>query len=89
MNVFAVPSATAGRIERDQREIPVPSAESVRIRIEACGICHSDALTVFNVWPGIAFPRVPGHEIAGRIDALGERVIGWKVGDRVGLGWHG
>ena len=89
MNVFAVPSATAGRIERDQREIPTPSAESVRIRIEACGICHSDALTVYNVWPGISFPRVPGHEIAGRIDALGERVIGWKVGDRVGLGWHG
>ncbi len=89
MNVFAVPSASAGRIERDQREIPAPSAESVRIRIEACGICHSDALTVYNVWPGISFPRVPGHEIAGRIDALGERVTGWKVGDRVGLGWHG
>ncbi len=89
MNVFAVQSATAGRVERDEREVPAPPAGSVRIRVEACGICHSDALTVYNVWPGIAFPRVPGHEIAGKIDAIGEMVTGWQIGDRVGLGWHG
>ncbi len=87
--VFAVQSATAGRVERDEREVPAPPAGSVRIRVEACGICHSDALTVYNVWPGIVFPRVPGHEIAGKIDAIGEMVTGWQVGDRVGLGWHG
>jgi D-arabinose 1-dehydrogenase-like Zn-dependent alcohol dehydrogenase len=61
----------------------------VRIRIEACGVCHSDFLTVEGHWPGISYPRVPGHEIAGSIDALGRDVPGWAVGDRVGIGWHG
>ena len=59
------------------------------MRIEACGVCHSDYLTVEGHWPGISYPRVPGHEIAGSIDALGRDVPGWAVGDRVGIGWHG
>jgi D-arabinose 1-dehydrogenase-like Zn-dependent alcohol dehydrogenase len=61
----------------------------VRIKVEACGICHSDALVKEGYWPGIQYPRVPGHEIAGRIDALGADVTLWKPGQRVGLGWHG
>jgi D-arabinose 1-dehydrogenase-like Zn-dependent alcohol dehydrogenase len=61
----------------------------VRIKIEACGICHSDAMTKEGIWPGIQYPRVPGHEIAGVIDAVGPGVAGWKVGQRVGVGWHG
>ena len=69
--------------------MPSPGGGAVRVKVEACGICHSDALTVHNVWPGIEFPRVPGHEIAGTIDAVGSGVVGWNVGDRVGVGWHG
>ncbi len=61
----------------------------MRVRVEACGVCHSDSVTVSSNWPGISFPRVPGHEIAGVIDALGSSVIGWTVGERVGIGWHG
>jgi D-arabinose 1-dehydrogenase-like Zn-dependent alcohol dehydrogenase len=70
-------------------DVPEPSAGSVRIRVEACGICHSDSMTVQNIWPGISYPRAPGHEIAGIIDAVGPGVVGWKQGDRVGVGWHG
>ncbi len=72
--------------EERMRE-PVP--RSVRVRVEACGICHSDVLTKDGVWPGIVYPRCPGHEIAGVIDAVGEDTEPWKVGDRVGVGWHG
>jgi len=61
----------------------------VRIKIQACGICHSDSVTKEGIWPGIEYPRVPGHEIAGRIDALGSSVVGWAWGQRVGVGWHG
>ena len=57
--------------------------------MEACGICHSDALVKEGLWPGIQYPRVPGHEIAGRIDAVGAEVTNWKPGQRVGVGWHG
>ncbi len=78
-----------GPLELVQREVPEPGAGSVRIKVEACGICHSDSLTKENSFPGIVFPRVPGHEVAGKIDALGAGVKGWKVGDRVGVGWHG
>jgi D-arabinose 1-dehydrogenase-like Zn-dependent alcohol dehydrogenase len=57
--------------------------------VEACGICHSDVLVKDGLWPGLQYPRVPGHEVAGRVDALGDRVTNWKQGDRVGVGWHG
>ena len=76
-------------LERVEREVPEPGAGQVRVRVEACGVCHSDYLTVEGHWPGISYPRVPGHEIAGTIDALGRDVPGWAVGDRVGVGWHG
>jgi D-arabinose 1-dehydrogenase-like Zn-dependent alcohol dehydrogenase len=78
-----------GPLEIVEREIPVPPRGAVRIKIDACGICHSDSLTKEGIWPGIQYPRVPGHEVAGFIDALGEHVAGWKVGQRVGVGWHG
>jgi D-arabinose 1-dehydrogenase-like Zn-dependent alcohol dehydrogenase len=89
MRVVCVPSATEHRLELNERAVPEPGAGEVRVHVEACGICHSDALTVNNAWPGLTFPRVPGHEIAGTIDALGAGVTVWKVGDRVGVGWHG
>jgi D-arabinose 1-dehydrogenase-like Zn-dependent alcohol dehydrogenase len=72
-----------------EREIPQPGPGQVRIRVQACGICHSDSLTKENIWPGITYPRVPGHEIAGVIDELGAGVSGWKKDQRVGVGWHG
>jgi D-arabinose 1-dehydrogenase-like Zn-dependent alcohol dehydrogenase len=78
-----------GPLERVEREVPEPGAGQVRVRVEACGVCHSDYLTVEGHWPGISYPRVPGHEIAGTIDALGRDVPGWAVGDRAGIGWHG
>jgi D-arabinose 1-dehydrogenase-like Zn-dependent alcohol dehydrogenase len=72
-----------------EREIPQPGSGQVRIRVQACGICHSDVLTKENLWPGITYPRVPGHEVAGTIDELGAGVSGWKKDQRVGVGWHG
>ncbi len=84
-----VPSASEHRLELSELPIPALRPETVRIRVEACGICHSDFLAVQNRWPGIAFPRAPGHEIAGVIDAVGDGVERWNVGDRVGVGWHG
>jgi D-arabinose 1-dehydrogenase-like Zn-dependent alcohol dehydrogenase len=72
-----------------EREIPTPGPRWVRIKVEACGVCHSDMLVRSGAYPGLQLPRIPGHEIAGRIDALGEGVSPWKVGDRVGVGWHG
>lgn len=78
-----------GPFELVEREIPEPAAGWVRIKIEACGICHSDALTRDGSFPGIQYPRVPGHEVAGIIDAVGPGVAGWSEGQRVGVGWHG
>jgi D-arabinose 1-dehydrogenase-like Zn-dependent alcohol dehydrogenase len=78
-----------GDFEIVEREIPNPVAGEVRIKIQACGVCHSDALTKEGQWPGIQYPRVPGHEIAGTIDELGAGVTEWKKGQRVGVGWHG
>jgi D-arabinose 1-dehydrogenase-like Zn-dependent alcohol dehydrogenase len=78
-----------GPFELVERDIPEPGPGAVRIRVEACGICHSDAFTKDGAWPGIKYPRVPGHEVAGVIDALGPEVPGWKRGQRVGVGWHG
>ena len=72
-----------------EREIPQTGAGQVRIRVRACGICHGDSLTKENHWPGITYPRVPGHEIAGVIDELGAGVSGWKKEQSVGVGWHG
>ncbi|MGH9709800.1 MAG: alcohol dehydrogenase [Candidatus Acidiferrales bacterium] len=72
-----------------EREIPQPPTGHVRIRVQACGICFSDHLVKDNLWPGIQYPRVPGHEVAGVIDEVGANVAGWKKGQRVGVGWHG
>jgi alcohol dehydrogenase/propanol-preferring alcohol dehydrogenase len=72
-----------------ERETPEPGPEEVRIAVQATGICHSDVFTKEGLWPGIQYPRVPGHEIAGMVDAVGSGVEGWKVRDRVGVGWHG
>lgn len=82
-------SKPGGNFEVVERPIPEPARGQVRIKVEACGICHSDALVKEGHWPGIDYPRVPGHEIAGRIDAIGADVTQWKSGQRVGLGWHG
>jgi alcohol dehydrogenase, propanol-preferring len=73
-------------VELDVRD---PGPDEIRIKVEACGVCHSDALTRSGAYPGLSLPRVPGHEIAGRVDAVGARVKVWKAGDRVGAGWHG
>jgi D-arabinose 1-dehydrogenase-like Zn-dependent alcohol dehydrogenase len=72
-----------------ERAIPEPGAGQVRIKVQACGVCHSDVLTVEGGWPGIEYPRIPGHEVAGVIDEVGEGVSAWKKGQRVGVGWHG
>jgi len=71
------------------REIPTPGAGHVRIKVQACGVCHSDVLTKEGLWPGIQYPRVPGHEVAGIVDEVGDGVTAWKKGQRVGVGWHG
>ena len=78
-----------GNFEMIDQPIGEPGAGQVRVKVQACGVCHSDALTKDGVFPGIAFPRSPGHEIAGVIDAVGADADPWKVGDRVGIGWHG
>jgi D-arabinose 1-dehydrogenase-like Zn-dependent alcohol dehydrogenase len=85
---FHVTSA-GGPFELVQREFPEPGPGYVRIRVQACGVCHSDSITKFGLFPGIAYPRVPGHEVAGAIDAVGPEVPVFKPGQRVGLGWHG
>jgi D-arabinose 1-dehydrogenase-like Zn-dependent alcohol dehydrogenase len=78
-----------GSLELVERELPEAGVGSVRIKVEACGICHSDSLTKEGTWPGIQYPRVPGHEVAGIVDAVGAGVAGWTAGQRVGVGWHG
>jgi D-arabinose 1-dehydrogenase-like Zn-dependent alcohol dehydrogenase len=82
-------SKPGGAFELVEREIPQPGAWQVRIKVLACGICHSDVLTKEGGFPGLTYPRVPGHEISGRIDAVGPGVTQWKVGQHVGVGWHG
>src|SRR6266850_2387684 len=88
MKVAQVPKA-GGNIEIVEREIPSAGAGQVRIKVQACGICCSDHLLKDGLWPGLQFPRVPGHEVAGVIDEVGSGVTSWKKGDRVGVGWHG
>jgi D-arabinose 1-dehydrogenase-like Zn-dependent alcohol dehydrogenase len=82
-------SKAGGDFELVERDIPEPRLGQVRVKVEACGICHSDVLVKDGLWPGIQYPRVPGHEIAGRIDAVGNGVEQWTKGQRVGVGWHG
>lgn len=77
-----------GPFEVVERDVPAPGEGEIRVKVEACGICHSDALVKYG-FPGLSHPRVPGHEIAGTVDAVGARVTAWKEGDRVGVGWHG
>ncbi len=88
MKVAQVPKA-GGDFEIVERDIPQPGQGEVRIRVQACGICHSDSLTKEGHWPGITYPRVPGHEVAGVIDDVGAGAADWKKGQRVGVGWHG
>lgn len=82
-------SAAGADFELVERNIPEPGPDQVRVKIEACGICHSDAFVKDGGFPGLAYPRVPGHEIAGTVDALGDDVDHWQSGQRVGVGWHG
>src|SRR5258705_12488754 len=82
-------SRPKGPFEIVERQIPKPGAGSMRIRVQACGICHSDSVTKEGHYPGIQYPRVPGHEVAGIIDAVGEGAAEWKPGQRVGVGWNG
>ena len=88
MRVAQIPFAK-GPFELVERDIPDPGAGEVRIKVAACGVCHSDSITKEGLFPGIAYPRVPGHEVIGTIDAAGPSVAGWAVGQRVGVGWHG
>lgn len=88
MKVVQVPKPGAA-FEIVEREIPEPGPGQVRVKVNACGICHSDVLTKEGLYPGIQYPRSPGHEISGRVDAVGPGVKQWKSGQRVGVGWHG
>jgi D-arabinose 1-dehydrogenase-like Zn-dependent alcohol dehydrogenase len=82
-------SKPGGEFELVERQFPEPGAGEVRIKVQACGICHSDVLTKEGSWPGITYPRVPGHEVTGIINEVGAGVSQWKKGQRVGVGWHG
>jgi D-arabinose 1-dehydrogenase-like Zn-dependent alcohol dehydrogenase len=88
MKIAVVPKAGAG-FEIIEKDIPQPQAGQVRIKVIACGVCHSDVFTKDGLFPGIKYPRAPGHEIAGDIDAVGAGVTQWKEGQRVGVGWYG
>lgn len=88
MRAVQVPRAR-GTLELVERDVPEPKQGEVRVRVEACGVCHSDSFTVEGQYPGLSFPRIPGHEIAGVIDAIGAGVVGWRNGQRVGVGWFG
>ena len=88
-NLVAQVGKAGGEFELVGREMPQPGAGEVRIKVQACGICFSDHLVKDGAWPGLAYPRVPGHEVAGVIDEVGAGVTEWKKGDRVGVGWHG
>jgi D-arabinose 1-dehydrogenase-like Zn-dependent alcohol dehydrogenase len=82
-------AAPGAPLELVEREVPSPGAGEVRIRVEACGVGHSDSFTKEGTYPGIRYPIAPGHEVAGRIDALGPGAEPWREGQRVGVGWHG
>ena len=78
-----------GPLELVERDVPEPARGEVRVRVEVCGVCHGDSFTIEGQWPNLSFPRIPGHEIAGVIDAIGAGVLGWRTGQRVGVGWFG
>src|SRR5262252_3861413 len=82
----AVQVSAPGTLQVVERPVTEPAAGQVRIRVEACGICHTDAYTINGTYPGLTLPRVPGHEVIGRIEALGQGVSRWKIGQRVGVG---
>ena len=88
MRAAQVPYAK-GPFELVERHLPKPGAGAVRVKVEACGVCHSDSVTKEGLFPNIQYPRIPGHEIIGTVDAIGPEVHGWKPGERVGVGWHG
>src|SRR5438094_307179 len=88
MRAMIVPAAGA-KLQLEERNLPEPARREVRLRVHACGVCHSDVLTVEGHMPGIAYPRVPGHEVIGTVDAIAPDVDGWAVGERVGVGWFG
>jgi D-arabinose 1-dehydrogenase-like Zn-dependent alcohol dehydrogenase len=88
MRVVQVPHPN-GPLELVERPIPEPGAGAVRLKVQACGVCHSDSLTKEGAFPNLQYPRVPGHEVAGVIDKLGPEVIGWEIGQRAGVGWYG
>src|SRR5580693_135701 len=88
-NKAAVVTKAGGPFEMQERDIQAPGAGEVRIKVQACGVCHSDVLTKEGGLPWLQFPRVPGHEVAGVVDELGAGVTSWKKGQRVGVGWHG
>jgi D-arabinose 1-dehydrogenase-like Zn-dependent alcohol dehydrogenase len=88
MRAMVVPEP-GGRLRMEERDLPEPGRHEVRLRVHACGVCHSDSLTVEGHMPGLVYPRIPGHEVIGVIDALGEDVEGWDIGARVGVGWFG
>jgi D-arabinose 1-dehydrogenase-like Zn-dependent alcohol dehydrogenase len=88
MRAVQVTSAN-GPFELVERDIPEPPSRHVRIKVQACGVCHSDSITKDSLFPGIQYPRVPGHEVVGILDAVGADVPDWRVGQRVGVGWHG
>ena len=85
----AVQVTSPNVLEVVERDVPEPNTREVRIKVQACGICHSDMFTVVGAFPGIEYPRVPGHEVVGIIDVVGPEVPDWKPGMRVGVGWHG
>jgi len=88
MRAMVVPEP-GGRFRMEERDLPEPGRHEVRLRVHACGVCHSDSLTVEGHMPALVYPRIPGHEVIGVIDALGPDVEGWSVGARVGVGWFG
>jgi alcohol dehydrogenase len=88
MRAMVVPQAGA-KFNLEERDLPEPDRHEVRIKVHACGVCHSDSVTVLGLIPGIVYPRIPGHEVIGVIDAVGAYIDGWKVGERVGVGWFG
>ncbi len=89
MRVAQIPYATGPFESWSSGTSPDPGAGQVRVKVGACGVCHSDSVTKEGLFPGIVYPRVPGHEIIGTVDAIGLEVHGWAVGQRIGVGWHG
>jgi D-arabinose 1-dehydrogenase-like Zn-dependent alcohol dehydrogenase len=88
MRAIVVPKA-GGPLTLEERDIPTPGPEEVLIRVQACGVCHSDSVTVQGLLPNVSYPRIPGHEVVGVVAAVGPGAHGWRVGERAGVGWFG